>query len=146
MKLHSNLRGFEDMDKALAALPQRVENKVMQRAVTRALRPARQAIREETPIGDTRSPASKEYGRARSNIRLHRLRKVKKGSKGARITTGRAFWLMFYELGTRYQPARPFFARAFKRMQEAILKDLAKELGEGIEREAKFRGGFRGGK
>lgn len=134
-----SLDGFEGLEANLKALPTRVENRVLQGAVIEALKPTRDRIRKAAPKsrdGD-RSPSSKLYGRLSQNIRIMRLKKVNKGQKGARIHTGRAFWGMMLELGTRYIAAKPWFSPVFRQDVDAIIGRLGRALGAGIEREAK---------
>ena len=134
----SKLVGFEDFDKFLKNLGPRVGNRVLQNAVTSSVRIAAKEIKKSAPkSADDRSPASKLYGRIVDNIRVIRLKAVKKGQRAARVDTGNAFWTLYAELGTRYQTAKPFFAPAFERMSQVMVENLAKRLSIGIEKEAK---------
>lgn len=137
-----NLTGFSDFEKLLAELPVRVEKKVTQQATMAAMREGRKIIRDAAPRNDgEQSPASKQYGTIRKNIRVIRLKRVPKNTRGARIDTGRAFWAYLGEIGTRHQSAKPWFAPAFRRSAAAIVQKLGESLGRGIEREAmKFKG------
>lgn len=138
LKFKAKLTGFDGLSETLRELPTRVENKVLQKSVTAAARSVRKEFQNAAPRDEEgQSPASELYGRGYRNIRVQRLKRTEKGQKGARITTGNAFWLYFYELGTRYQPARPWFLPTFQRLQKAILSELAKRIGEGIEKESK---------
>ena len=137
MQVDVKLSGFNDFSKLLKDLPNRVENKVVQSAVNVAMREGRNEIARAAPDRKyPRSAASKKYGSLRKNLKVLKLRRVRKGQKGARIDTGKAFWGQFYEFGTRYQPARPWFGPAFAKASELILKRLYQAVGAGIEREA----------
>lgn len=137
--LYGDLKGFDEFDKKLRELPTKVENRVLQKSVSSAMRSIRSDMVQAAPKHiDERSPASKAYGTIKQNIKVKRLRRVRKGQKGARIDTGKAFWAVFYELGTRHQRARPFFAPTFRRLTDRILRVLGEELGKGIENEAKL--------
>lgn len=127
--------GLENLDKMLRQLPSNIEKRVLQSAVTSAIREGRKEIKKSTPRGAKQSPASKKYGALRTNLRVKRLRRTEKNEKASRVDTGRAFWAVFYEKGTRHQPARPFFEPAFKRAEGAIIKKLAERIKAGIERE-----------
>lgn len=129
--------GLENLDKMLKQLPVRVENRVLQSAVTSAIREGRKEIKKSAPVGREQSQSSRKYGRIRDNLTVKRLRRTKANEKASRIDTGRAFWALFYELGTRKQPARPFFANAFRRAEPAIIKKLSERIKDGIEREVK---------
>lgn len=138
----SRLKGFEEFQFTLKRLPINVQKRVLKTATRRALRLGYKEILATVPrsfVG--RSPASKKYGFARDNIRLFSLKRPTtvngKKSVGSRVNTGDAFWLVFYELGTRYQPARPFFANAIARTQEKMFTLLGKYLAEGIAKETR---------
>ena len=137
MKFKGKLTGFEQLSRVLNDLPVNVEKRVIQNATTSALREAAKEIRKSAPVGDddNQSPASKKYGRLKRNIKVIRLRRNDKGARSARIHTGRAFWGVFLELGTRYIPARPWFGPAFERSQERVLEKLKEKLTDGIIKE-----------
>lgn len=136
MQLDVKTGGFEDLDKLLKQLPERVAGRVLQQATTNALRSVRSDVKAAAPVGVDKSPASQKYGPTRKNIRVIRLRRTAPNEKAARIDTGNAFWNLFYELGTRRQSARPWFGPAIRRLQERIFKKLGTDIGAGIEREA----------
>jgi HK97 gp10 family phage protein len=137
MKFEGKLQGFEQLSRVLEDLPVNVEKRVLQNATTSAIREAAKEIRKSAPSSEQnqQSEASKEYGKLKRNIKVMRLRRNEKGARSARVHTGRAFWGYFLEMGTRYIPARPWFAPAFERSQENILKKLAERLKEGIYKE-----------
>lgn len=143
MRLDHKFKGFNEFEKLLKELPRNVENKVLQTAVTGTLREIKPEMKAAAPRHmDEQSPASKKFGSTRQNIRVFRLKRVPKGQKAARIDTGNAFWSLIYELGSRFQPARPWFAPTFRKCQERMLDILGRKIGEGIEKEAgKYRGG-----
>lgn len=133
----THLRGAFELERMLRQLPQKVENKVLQKAVTSAAREGRKIIRAAAPRGDGSSVNSKKYGTLRKNIRVIRLRRVGNGERAARIDTGNAFWGYIYEKGSRHQPARPWFEPAFHTAQEKMLSVLLKTVAAGIEKEAR---------
>ena len=138
MKVSGTLTGFNDFEKLLKELPTRVQKKILQKSVTGAMREIRTDMRNAAPRDENgQSQASKEYGRLRKNIKVVKLKKTKPGEKGARITTGNAYWGYFYELGTRFQPARPWFRTQFASVQGKALKKLGELIGDGIEQEAR---------
>lgn len=144
IKIEAELSGFDEFDNLLKKLPERVEKRVLQKSVNKALRSSQKAFKAAAPrhTGE-QSPASKEYGTGRKNIKVKKLRRVRKGQKAARLDTGNAFWLYIYEKGSRYQPARPWFLQAFQKSREAILNVLRDELGKNIESEAKKLAGHK---
>lgn len=143
MKFDGKIGGFEDMHRLLQQLPKNVQNRVVQQAATVGLRAARGDIKNAAPRHEgEQSQASKKYGTIRNNIKVVKKRRVKRGQKGARIHTGKAFWANFYEKGTRYQPARPWFAPAFTAAVPKIIDAMAAKMREGLLVETeKFRNG-----
>lgn len=136
MRLETKLHGFEELHRTLKTLPERTRKNVVGRAAVKAMRAARNQIKSATPTHlDRQSPASKKYGTGRSNIRLIRLKYPINNSFGARIDTGNAFWLFIYELGSRFQPARAFFASTFRAAGSTTLSTLGEEIGNGIDKE-----------
>lgn len=133
------LEGFKELESKLRDLPQRVQNKVLQKAVNTALREAARDIRQAAPKSEDRSPASLKYGRLSRNIRVKKLRPNNPQEKAAVVNTNKAFWGFFLERGTRYISARPWFLPAFKAAETKVLEKLKKILGEGIDREANKR-------
>lgn len=145
--LQSRISGFKEANNLLKQLPRRVQNRVLQNATRETLKEtAQQPIKAAAPRHSTeRSPASRQYGTLKSNIRVAKLRKVRRGEKGARIHTGRAFWGYLIEKGTRHMPARPWFAPAFRALKSPMIRKLGEKIGRGIEKEANnsFRRGPR---
>lgn len=154
MDFDGKLNGFKDFDKLLRDLPKNVENRVLQGAVNGAARVGKKAIKSRAPVHQKfQSAASRMYGTLKDNISVVVSKRDKKrGQRGAYLTTKDAFWGYFYEkgtqryqgkrkhragqLGSRYQPARPFFLPAFKAAYKEMIDELAKRLGSGIEKEA----------
>ncbi len=154
MDFDGKLDGFKEFDKLLRELPRNVENRVLQGAVTGAARVGSKAAKSQAPMHQHfQSAASKKYGTLKSNIKVKASKRDrKKGQRGAYITTDDAFWGHFYELGTqryqgkrkhgssqigsRYQPARPWFLPAITRAYKEMVAELAARLGSGIVREA----------
>lgn len=138
MDFDGKLKGFHDFDKLLSELPNRVENKVLQGAAMGAARVGLKSIKSAAPVSAAfQSAASKKYGSLKNNLRVRPSRlNRKKGMRGAFITTGKSFWGYFLEKGTRYIAARPWFAPAFARVHDAMLKEMVDRLRVGITREA----------
>ena len=139
MMAKPNIHGFKELDRLLQQLPHKVENRVLQAATQAGARVIGKEVRANAPVGSgKRSPASSEYGRLSKNIKVQALKSVRaKGRRGSRIFTGKAFWGMFLEFGTRHIAARPWFRPAIDRAVPSAIKKLQVALGRGIEREAK---------
>ncbi len=132
------VQGFEELSRKLQQLPDKVINKVVQSATTSAIREGAKEIRKSAPKGQEPSTPQKKYGYKplRKSIKVKRLKPLDRYERAAKIDTGDAFWATFYELGTSKQPARPFFANAFRRSEARMIAKLAEKLGLGIEKEA----------
>jgi HK97 gp10 family phage protein len=139
MKVDIKVGGLERLDRVLRQLPVRIERRVLQSAVTSAVRVGRAAIKRSAPKGRDVSSVQKKYGYGKLNkeLRVIRLKRTKKNEKMARVDTGKAFWALFYEKGTRHQPARPFFAKAFEGAEGKMIQKLSERIKEGIEREVR---------
>lgn len=137
MRFEMKLEGTRELDSLLARLPERLEKRVMQNAVSGAARVAARDIRKAAPRGEPpRSAASERYKPLHKNIRVRAIRGIKApGVKGARISTGDAFWGLFYELGTRFQPARPWFGPAFDGARNKALSELIVRIRKGVHKE-----------
>lgn len=145
MRFEGKVSGFNEFSNLLKQLPRTVENKILREATRDTLKEVvLQPMKDNAPRnqGD-RSPASKEYGTLRSNIRVASLKKKRKGVQGAVISTGRAFWGYILEKGSRYIPANPWFTPVFTSRQESMIQTLGEKIGKGIEDEAErsYRGG-----
>ncbi len=143
-KLMHKTAGFDEFSKLLKELPEQTEKRILQTATRETLKEIAPEIKQAAPrhTGE-RSQASKKYGTLLSNIRVARLRSVRKGEKGARISTGRAFWGYIIEMGSRYHAAKPWFTPKFTSLENQMIKSLAKNIGNGIEKLAStaYRGG-----
>lgn len=147
MARRSSVKGFQEARAVLRKLPDRIQERVLQQAATAAVRLWARDVRKAAPIGKQRSAASAQYGPLRKNIRVVRLRRVPRGSKGARVSTGDGFWGLFYEKGTQQrfnkrgksagaQPARAWFEPTIRRGEMAVLVKFVEALTRGIGREA----------
>lgn len=151
VKTTIKFKGVNELAQSLKKLPDRVENKVLQSAVNSGLLPAKKAIIAAAPLGPDKTgnrqhrsqrTASdwariKKYGHLKKQIKIMRLKRVGYKERAARVTTGKAFWAFWYELGNRRQPARPFFLPAFTKSVNQVLETLSDKLAKGIEREFK---------
>lgn len=133
----SQVTGLKECNEVLKRLPERVQKRVLANAVRAGATVVNRAVKAAAPVGDEKSPASKQYGSIKQNIRVQRLRKVPKTAAGHRVWTKDAFWAMFYEFGTSRQPARPFFRPAWDASLSEAVARIRERLAAGVEREAK---------
>jgi len=135
MKFDSNLKGFEDFEKKMKDMPARTLKKVLRPSLSAVIKFARDQIRDAAPRHvDRQSPISKKFGPLYRNIKFKIMRKNRSGELGARVDTGNAPQGFWYEKGTRYQPARPWFEPKFRAISDGLLKMLGELIGKGIER------------
>lgn len=148
LEFSSKVKGFEDFDRLLRELPDRVNERVIQNAASFAMRVGAKVVMAAAPEDLNRPPETNNsywarklrYGRLRDkkNIKVKSSKRDKQtGSRGAYITTGMAFWGSILELGSRYYPATPWFLPAITSAKDLIIKALGIEIGIGIKREAR---------
>lgn len=130
--------GFREAQALLKQLPQNVENRVLQAATMAAAREMRKTVKANAPKSTgKRSKASLEYKRLSQNITARPLKSAKrKGQRGARVSTGKAFWGYILEFGSRFIAARPWFRPAVESSREQATKALRDGLAKGLDREA----------
>jgi HK97 gp10 family phage protein len=133
----SQVTGLKEINKVLQQLPDTIERRVLQNAVNAGGRVILNAVKEKAPRHEGKqSAASKRYGTLVRNLRIQALTRVRRGMRGVRVWTKDAFWAVFYELGTKRQPARPFMEPAFQEAQDWAVQAVKDKLVEGIEKEA----------
>lgn len=137
MKVTARVSGFKELDAVLKELPQTMQKQVLAGAVAAGARVIRREVKAATPVGQDPSPASQKYGRAKDNVRIARLRRIRRAVAGYRVSMGRAFWMTWYEFGSSHQPARPFFRPAFERASSEAIKAMRENMAKGLERAAK---------
>lgn len=126
-------KGLKELDDLLGSLPVKIENKVLQNAVTAGMTIAKKNITAAAPVhGDVQSAQSKKYGTLKSNIKLKKA-KAAKGGKGSLVTTNNAFWGFFLERGTKKMEARPWMLPAFALSVPAMISKVSSVLKSGIE-------------
>ena len=134
MRFDIKTEGFEELDKALGELPEKVAKRTLQRAVLKSMRDVRGEMSAAAPVSETQTNMSLKYGRLRDNIKADKARNKKKSAKSAFISTGDAFWGNFVEYGTKYIPAKPWFVPKFEQLSGRILDILKGILKTEIEK------------
>lgn len=137
MRVKGEIKGGKEAAKLLDELPEKITNRVIQAAVMGAAREGAKGIRASAPTAKEPSDASKKYGPLRKNIRVSRLKPRGRNERGAKIHTGNAFWGFIYEIGSRFQPARPWFKPRFESDRQKILGRLVELIKSGFDREVK---------
>jgi HK97 gp10 family phage protein len=134
----SQVYGLSEINEVLKSLPDRIENRLLQNAANAGARVQLRAIKAKAPQHEGQpSEASATYGSIVENLKVEPMRVLRGTSaRGARVTSGNAFWARFYELGTAHQPARPFMRPGFDESTEEAINTVAGSLVTGVEREA----------
>jgi len=132
--------GFREAEAILRRMGPRVEHRVLQNATMAGARVMGKNVKADAPRSakGKRSKASETYKRLFQNIKVKPLRylRKRKGVRGARVSTGNAFWGMFLEFGTRFISARPWFRPAISKSVDSAVNKMKEILGRGIDREA----------
>ena len=125
--------------RALAMLGTEVATKVGVAANRRAAIKLRDALVAAAPVDSSgkQSPASKRFGRLRTNIRQRRDKARKQHHIVHIVTIGAAFWGWLVERGTAKMRARPWYRPTVEREGPAMLAAQVDELRKGIERAAR---------
>lgn len=135
--------GFKEMERVLRALPERVAERDLASAARAGAQVFRKAIIARAPqsFADeetrrSRTSTGKDYGPLVKNIRVVRLKRPKFSVEFA-IHTGAAYWALWYELGNRRQPARPFMTPAFGASTASAINKTAKTLERRLHKTAR---------
>lgn len=150
MQFETKIQGYAAFDKLLSALPDRVENKILQSAISSAAKIGSKYIKAAAPQVKNYPPATAQaywykktlYGHLYKSIKLRTSKRDKaKGIRGAFISTGKAYWGYILENGSRYISARPWFLPSFERAVPEMVKEIEKKVGDGILNEALNKSG-----
>ena len=144
-----HVHGLDDLQRTLTQLPGKVQEKTLVTAtsagakVLQAEMTARAPVRQDNEL--------KKLSKGSTQARLPGFlkasigrRRVNNGS-GNSVTyqvgvIGRAFYAIFYEFGSRHQPARPFIRPAVETTQDEAVNRMADSLRTGIESNARSLG------
>lgn len=124
------LQGFEQFRRRLSALPPKIERRVFRKALRRISTKIARRMRSGTPRGPT--------GMGRKSVKVKvRVRSGRNGGAYVRIgyTKKPAFYLRLREVGSKRQPARPFFDAAISGWEPLALKDIGDALDASLRKE-----------
>lgn len=139
-----NLKGFDQLEKGLAALPDAVARKIARQSVRRAATLIQREARSRAPVragGGAKKMGKGAKGRLPGYLRASIVVRLKR-VPGAAVTyaigwTKRAFYGAFVEFGTRHQAARPFLRPAADTRFADAVEVMGRDLGPKIVREAR---------
>ena len=122
--------GLEAIQKKLAALPLNVEKKVLRQALRKAIKPMKDEIQGDAPVGET--------GDLEHSVKV-RAGKRKKGSLSMQVGLdqdsfqGEKWYVSFIELGSKFQHAQHFMKKAFDRKATQVRDTAITEIENGIQ-------------
>jgi HK97 gp10 family phage protein len=129
-------KGLSDIDAALKELPIQTQKVVLRRGLTLAARVYQDGMmRRVVQAREHRIVRyGKDYPRKIAHAIGYRVRFKKDGDPIAEIGPLKsAFWAMFVELGTRFQPARPFMRPTFEQDGQIAVAAFAAGAKEALE-------------
>ena len=134
------MKGWKELNQVLKDLPQEIRKKVIDKSMRKGGEFLRDKIREKAPVGTLE--VRKNNIRTNKNKVLKFIKLVNEinvVSGGVennlrlfRITTGKAYWGMFYEFGTKKQQKRPFMRPVFDENKEQVTRITFEELTKGV--------------
>jgi HK97 gp10 family phage protein len=120
------IEGLDELKETLQSLPRKVRTDVLRVAANKAGAIMREEIRYQIiarGLVDT--------GKLFDSITIHT--QVTPEGVTARVGTGKAFYGMFHEFGTRKMAPHPFMRPALIPAAEQIFRDVGQYIGRGIE-------------
>ena len=133
------IEGLRELNATLKKLEDRTQKRILNRAVNAGAVVIRNEARQNAP---------QDTGKLKRNI-ITAKRRAQKGQavyavsvrrKGKAEDSRNAFYGYFVEFGTSKMTARPFLTPAFEGKREEAMRQIAKTLGEGIDKAAKEEG------
>src|SRR5690348_5638329 len=133
----AHVKGLDDLMRTLGQLPAKIQEKALVTATGAGAKVLQDEMTSRAPVrhDNELKKLSKRSTRARLPGFLKASigrRRVDKGS-GSTVTyqvgvLAAAFYAIFYEFGTRHQPARPFIRPAVETTQGAAVEKMADRL------------------
>jgi HK97 gp10 family phage protein len=139
-----HLKGFEELERGLNALPAAIASKIARQSMLKGARVIQREAKLRAPVrieGGVRRFKKGGKGRLPGYLRASIVARLKR-VPGAGITyaigwTKLAFYGAFIEFGTRRQAARPFLRPAADSKFAEAVQTIGADLGPKIEREAR---------
>lgn len=127
------ITGLRGVNRALKALPPAVAKKVIRQSVRQALKPVRDAVKQEAPV-DTGVliKAIKVRAGKRKKDRISMAVRIGKGD-----FVGDQYYAAFQEFGTKKIKANPFMHRAFEHTAEKAKRDGERLIRDGVNTQVK---------
>lgn len=148
MTITVSIKGAAELDRVLKQLPVVVARRELTAAVMEGANIVRRAVQDAAPI--RADATAKAIGKGKGRLPGYLKASIRRGvvkfgdaSVTVAVGTGRAFYGLFTEFGTRHQAARPWFRPAWEASREAALAKIGLALGKRVERAAERLAGIR---
>lgn len=135
LSTRSRITGLDEVKAVFRQLPDAMQKRALASSVRAGANLIKRAVIDKAPVGT--EPAHNRYGRLRDNISVRTVRGASADFAKMAVHTGRAYWAMFLEFGTRHMGARPFMRQALYENANAAIAAIGTALGKAVEREAK---------
>lgn len=113
------IEGMKELMKRLENMGE--ESKTITKEVlTEAVQPAKKEIEKNAPSNKKTHPYEKKYGKLKNNIELEWDEKKQQMN----ITTGKSFWSVFIEYGTKSIKKDPFMEKSFLNTKKEVEKNI----------------------
>jgi HK97 gp10 family phage protein len=124
------LKGFDQLERRLKALPDKIERKVMRTALRSTANKVKRRLAAGTPRGDPKPLNA--YQRVKVSVKsTQKVATARISYKGR----GTAHIMRIYERGSRRQPSRPFFQAAIAGYEQEAMQELRQALADAVEKE-----------
>lgn len=143
MPTFANIRGFDELENALALLPKELQGKYLAQGMSAGAAVFQAEVKARTPVRNDGRGAKKfsknsKLGRLPGFLKALVTRQlVRDGNQHGltyRIGWGRkGFYGAFYELGTKHQPARPIVIPAIEAVQQRAVFQVGEKIGRLID-------------
>lgn len=142
MASFANVRGFDQLEAALAQLPKEIQGKYLAQAVSAGGAVIQAEIKARTPVrqegGAKKLSKNSHVGRLPGYLKALVTRQLLRNGNAHgltyRIGFGRkGFYGLFYDRGTTHQPARPFVEPAIEASQQRAVFQIGEKLGRMID-------------
>ena len=133
-------KGFADLDAQLASIGRAMATEIAENAVKASAEVLRKAWEAGAPFDPAKGGASGKYGHLRENMRVKFVKSANANVVAYAVTTGRAFWAVFLEFGTRKLAARPWARPIRDRVEPAIIAKQIEVINAGIASAAAKKG------
>jgi len=145
MKIDAEVSGFDDLEKMLRTLPDIAQRKVYRQALSAAATPILMLARRKAPTEKIRRNTIKKLNRRGSALGELTVSVITRKAFNPRTGVGSrkvraygekdAFYSVWYEFGSRNQPAQPYMRPAYDEGKTASIEAFRAKLKQRIEAE-----------